>query len=66
MRVFALVLVHYHTWQLRVQFMRIMKVIMTIERKSELWNVHVQVMLKVISFSILNMHELVETWLPET
>ena len=26
------------------------------------WNVHVQVMLKLISFSILNMHELVETW----
>ena len=65
MRVFPLVLVHYHTWQLRVQFMRIMKVIMTIERKSELWNVHVQVMLKVISFSIANIHELVETWLPE-
>ena len=34
--------------------------------KSEfVWNVHVQVMLKLISFSILNMHELVETWLPE-
>ena len=26
------------------------------------WNVHIQVMLKLISFSILNMHELVETW----
>ena len=25
------------------------------------WNVHIQIMLKVISFSILNMHELVET-----
>ena len=25
------------------------------------WNVHIQVMLKVISFSILNVHELVET-----
>ena len=34
--------------------------------KSEfVWNVHIQVMLKLISFSILNMHELVETWLPE-
>ena len=34
--------------------------------KSEfVWNVHIQVMLKVISISILNMHELVETWLPE-
>ena len=34
--------------------------------KSEfVWNVHVQVMLKLISFSILNMNELVETWLPE-
>ena len=32
--------------------------------KSEIvWNV--QVVLKVISVSILNMHELVETWLPE-
>ena len=31
--------------------------------KSEfVWNVHIQVMLKLISFSILNMHELVETW----
>ena len=30
--------------------------------KSEfVWNVHIQVMLKVISFSILNMHDLVET-----
>ena len=29
------------------------------------FSVHAQVMLKVISFSILNMHELVETWLPE-
>ena len=29
------------------------------------WNVHKQVMLKVISFSVLNIHELVETWLPE-
>ena len=29
-------------------------------------NVHIQVMLKVISFLILNMYELVETWLPET
>ena len=29
------------------------------------WNVHIQVMLKVISISVLNMHELVETWLPE-
>ena len=28
-------------------------------------NVHIQVMLKLISFSILNMHKLVETWLPE-
>ena len=28
-------------------------------------NVHIQVMLKVISFVILNMYELVETWLPE-
>ena len=34
--------------------------------KSEfVWNVHIQVMLKVISFSVLNIHELVETWLPE-
>ena len=34
--------------------------------KSEfVWNVHIQVTLKVISISILNMHELVETWLPE-
>ena len=28
-------------------------------------NVHIQVMLRVISFSIQNMHELVQTWLPE-
>ena len=28
------------------------------------WSVHIQVMLEVISFSILNMHELVERWLP--
>ena len=34
--------------------------------KSEfVWNCHIQVMLKLISFSILNLHELVETWLPE-
>ena len=35
--------------------------------KSEfVWNVHIQVMLKVyFSISILNIHELVETWLPE-
>ena len=34
--------------------------------KSEfVWNVHLQVTLKVISISVLNMHELVETWLPE-
>ena len=31
--------------------------------KSEfVWNVHIQVMLKSISFSTLNMHDLVETW----
>ena len=29
------------------------------------WNVHIQVMLKMISFSIFNIYELVETWLPE-
>ena len=28
-------------------------------------NVHIQVMLRVISFSIQNVHELVQTWLPE-
>ena len=34
--------------------------------KSEfVWNVHIQVMLKLISFSILNMYDLFETWLPE-
>ena len=34
--------------------------------KSEfVWNVHIHVMLKFISFSILNIHDLVETWLPE-
>ena len=35
--------------------------------KSEfVWNVHIKVMLKVISISILNIYKLVETWLPET
>ena len=35
-------------------------------RKSEfVCNVHIQVMLKLISFSILNRHDLVETWLRE-
>ena len=28
-------------------------------------NVHIQVVLKLVSFSVLNMDELVETWLPE-
>ena len=31
--------------------------------KSEfVWNVHIQAMLKVISFSILNMHDFAEMW----
>ena len=29
------------------------------------WNVHIQVMLKLISFSILNLYDLFETWLQE-
>ena len=34
-------------------------------KREFVWNVHIQVMLKANSCSILNMHELVKTWLPE-
>ena len=49
MKVFAFICVH--EWETN-----------THARVEFVWNVHIQVMLKLISFSILNMHELVETW----